>query len=171
MAIKPIHAFKIKVGTGLKTASNFEDALVKAGCTIDESARMILHYPAFSVASNESDIYLVAYSTIQLAGKKSNCFTEDLYEGAARLGLEECMPEDGPQLRLQFLGQQYGINLRIGMRPIVVNPTSGSLVFTVEHNEKNAVISDDSLRLSTALACSGGYWHYSHELWVFRCPQ
>lgn len=149
----------IKVGTGLKSADDFRTALKAAGCRIGNWANDILGKPAFTVASQAGDIDLVVFTTAQLTGNENGGTTKEVFAGAARLGLDKCLPEDGPQLRLQYLDQPLGEWLRIGMDPIT-DSDGELLVFHVDHD-------DDGLWLLTLCAHPGRRW-FGGTRWVFR---
>lgn len=107
----------IKLGTGLKTASDFHKEVVKTGMEITDSANDILGKPVFTVAESEAEVELVACSVAEL-GFMDNATRKDIYVRAEELGLYLCLPEVGPQLRLQYTDQPKREWLIIAMEPI-----------------------------------------------------
>lgn len=149
----------IKVGSGSKTADEFRMALKDVGCKTSEWANNILGKPAFTMASQEADVELVAVATAQLTGKSDGGTTTEVFAGAARLGLDKCAPDDGPELRRQYLDQPLGEWLRMGMEPIA--GSDGCLrMFRVAHY-------DDGLWLFADYADPGICWG-GGDVWVFR---
>lgn len=122
MVIKEIeHKFEvwktIKLGTGLKTADDFRKALKDNGFSIGNWANDILAKPAFTVASEETEVDLVIVTVAELF-KKGAPRRDQIYERAKEVGLEICLPEVGPQLRIQYPDQPNGNWVLIGMEPI-----------------------------------------------------
>ena len=149
----------IKVGTGSKTADEIRTALTDAGCKINDWANDILGKPAFTVASQEADVDLIALTTAQLTDKKEGGTTMEVFAGAARFGLDKCAPDDGPQFRRQYLDQPLGERLWMGMEPIRISYGFLS-VFLVARNVAG-------LWLSADCAVPGSHWN-GDDLWVFR---
>ena len=96
----------IKLGTGLKTADDFRQALKASGFEIGNWANEILGKPAFTAAAKETEVELVRVSVAE-RGFKNGATRKDIYQRAQELGLELCPNEVGPQLRLQYKDQQY----------------------------------------------------------------
>lgn len=149
----------IEVGIGPKTADEFRATIKGVGCKIGDCADDIFGKPAFTVASIEADVDLVVLTTTQLTGNSGGGTTDEVFAGAARLGLDKCAPDDGPQLRRQYLDQPLSEWLRMGMDPIA-NSDGYRRVFSVGR-------SDDGLWLSASCACPGIHWN-GDLLWVFR---
>ncbi|MDP2933520.1 MAG: hypothetical protein Q8N81_05320, partial [bacterium] len=119
----------IKLGTGLKTAYDFRQALKQSGCKIGDWGNDILGKPAFTASETETEIDLVNVSVAEL-GFKDGATRKDIYDKAKELGLELCPNEVGPQLRLQYEDQPIGEWLRVAMGPL--SDSVGSLyVFRV----------------------------------------
>src|SRR3989344_702519 len=160
MIMTVLSVFKtIKVGTGPKDTDGFRSALKDAGCKISNWSNDILGKPGFRVAAQPADIDLVVLTTTQLTGKSDDGTTAEVFAGAVRLELEECAPDDGPQLRLQYLDQPLGECLRMGMEPIT-DSNGDFRVFSVGHN-------DVGLWLYANYANPNLHWH-GGLLWVFR---
>ena len=114
----------IKLGTGLKTADDFRQALKASGFEIGNWANDILGKPAFTAAAKETEVELVRVSVAE-RGFKNGATRKDIYQRAQELGLELCPNEVGPQLRLQYKDQPYnewlhhrnGVNRWLGRRP------------------------------------------------------
>lgn len=140
----------IKLGTkGLKTADDFRKAIKSAGMSIGDWGNDILGKPAFSVASEETEVDLVNVSVGEL-GFKRGAERRDIIAKALSLGLELCPNEVGPQLRLQYADQPRGEWLLIGMEPIT-GSGGGLDVFGVGHD-------DDELWLSGDCGYADGIW-------------
>jgi hypothetical protein len=107
----------IKLGTGLKTADDFRGALKKNGNRIGDWANDILGKPAFTVASEETEVELVVL-TVEELGFKDGATRKDIYDRALERGLALCPAEVGPQLRLQYNDQPSGEWLVVAMEPI-----------------------------------------------------
>jgi len=112
LAVTSFATFKtIKLGT-LKDANAICKAITDAGVRIN-----ILNQPAFTVATEETEVELVVASVAEL-GFKDGAEYSVICERAKQLDLELCPAEVGPQLRLQYLDQPNGEWLRIAMEPI-----------------------------------------------------
>ncbi len=108
----------LKLGTGLKTADDFREAIKKAGGKIGGWANDILGRSAFTAATEETEVDLYLPTTAELTGKPEGGTTAEVFAGAAWLGFKKCPPEVGPQLRIQYPDQPMDDRLLIGMEPI-----------------------------------------------------
>lgn len=123
----------ITLGTGLKTADDFCKALKVDGDYMSD-VHDLLSKPELGsfVSDKEIEVDLVVLTTAQLTGKtKRDSKTAEVFAGAARLGLEKCSLEVGPQLRLQYKDQPHNGYLIVGIEPIR-NSRGDLLVFNVE---------------------------------------
>jgi hypothetical protein len=107
----------IKLGTGLRNADDFRQALKSAGCNSGDWVRDILGKSAFSVATSEIELELVVVSSGDL-GYTEAATRADIYARAQTHGLSVCPAEVGPQLRLQYKDQPNGEWCIIAMEPI-----------------------------------------------------
>lgn len=107
----------IKLGTGLKTAHDFCEALKTSGMFISDTSGDILRTTAFMVAPEEMEINLVVVSNAEL-GFKDGAKLRKTYARARELGLNLCPSEVGPQLRLQYKDQPNGEGLLVAMESI-----------------------------------------------------
>ena len=121
----------IKLGTGLKTADDFRDALKKDGYRIGDWANDIIGKPAFTASETETEVDLVVLTVAEL-GFKDGATRKDIYDRALERGLELCPSEVGPQLRLQYKDQPKGEWLVIAMEPIT-DSVGYLFVFFVEY--------------------------------------
>ncbi|MDP3997721.1 MAG: hypothetical protein Q8P73_04450 [bacterium] len=122
---------RIKLGTGLKTADDFRQAIKDNDLRLGDWASDILGKEAFTVAIEEQEVDLVVMSVKEL-GFKGNARFDQICARAKELGLELCPAEVGPQLRLQYLDQPKNEWLIIAMEAI--RDSDGHLgVFDVEH--------------------------------------
>jgi hypothetical protein len=139
----------IKLGTGLKTASDFRKKVMEAGMKIGDWANDILGKPAFTATESVTEVELVIASVAEL-GFKDGATRKDIYVRAQELGLDLCPPEVGPQLRLQYTDQPKGEWLVIAMEPIA--DSGGNLyLFNVERV-------DDERWLLAPYGSPGSFW-------------
>jgi len=147
----------INLGTG-KNADDFRKVLKDRGFNIGNWANDILGKPAFTAATEATEIDLVKVTVAEL-GFKEGARRDQIYERAKELGLELCPSEVGPQLRLQYQDQPNNEWLLIGMKPIA--DSGGDLrVFCVKRN-------DSELWLSGDWGPPGSVWNPGSQ-WVFR---
>jgi len=147
----------IKLGTGLKTADEFREALKSNGFRIGSWGNNILSKPAFKAATEETEVDLVNVSVAEL-GFKDGATRKDIYERAIDLGLQLCPNEVGPQLRLQYKDQPKGEWLRIAMEPIT-DSSGRLLVFNVVRNDGGLWLDGDDGHPD--------YFWYGNDRWVF----
>lgn len=122
---------RIKLGTGLESAADFQRAIEEAGCKISYWGRNPINSSHFNVSSQETEVELVMVSNEDL-GFESGAKEVETYARAKELGLVLCPSEVGPQLRLQYKDQPAGTILHIAMEPIIVGDHPE--VFTVSHS-------------------------------------
>ena len=123
----------IKIGTGLKTAEEFRQALNREEFDVNEWANYILGKPDFTIVTQKIELNLVKTTARELGFKiKVRC--NQIFSRAKELGLELCPAEVGPQLRLQYKDQPNNeYPLLIAMKPIA--GLDGNLeVFSVAHS-------------------------------------
>ncbi len=149
----------IRLGTGLKTADDFRNALKASGNQISDWAKDILGQPAFTASAEEVEVNLVLVSVAEL-GFKDGATRRDIYARAKEFGLELCPAEVGPQLRFQYKDQPKGEWLLIGMEPIT--GSDGSLnVFSVERDGYGQW-------LYGSYGEPGHFWHGNYRLVFFH---
>lgn len=138
-SIPEFKVFKtIKLGTGLKTAYDFRKSFEDNGFAIDDCANDILCKPAFTVATEETELDLVVISVAEL-GFKNAAPREEIYARGDERGLDLCPAEVGPQLRLQYKDQPNG-ELFVAMEPITGSIGYLSL-FRVERSASTLLLS------------------------------
>jgi len=143
------------------SAHNFHGALNEKGFHVSDWAKDTMSKPDFKKSLKlEQECNLVLLTTSQLTGKKSNATTQEVFNGAERLGLQKCPAWVGPQLRLDYEDQPNAEWIRIGMEPIT-GSGGGPDVFSVDRN-------DSELWLSALHAHAGRLWDPVY-LWAF-CP-
>ena len=151
----------INLGTGLKTADDFRKALKGRGFNIGNWANDILGKPAFTAATEATEIDLVKVTVAEL-GFKKGARHDQIYERAKELGLELCPSEVGPQLRLQYQDQPNGEWLLIGMEPVA--DSDGDLnVFGVRRH-------DSGRWLDGHWGGPGHVWDAGYR-WLFCLPR
>jgi len=151
----------IKLGTGPKTADDLRHALRDGNLRLSDRTSDILGKPAFTVATEETEVDLIKVSVAEL-GFEQGARREKIYERAKNLDLELCPAEVGPQLRLQHKDQPNGEWLLIGMEPII---DSGGYphVFHVERY--------DSERWLYSGYGNPDYFWVAGNQWVFVSPR
>lgn len=126
----------IKVGTGLKTADDFRQALKGKGYWISDPASDVLAQEAFTVATKEAEVDLALVPIGKLGFRDLGNYGTaygDICARILRLNLELCEPEDGPQLRLQYPDQPKGEWVVMAMKAL--RDSDGHLrLFYVEHH-------------------------------------
>ena len=151
----------IELGTGLKTADDFRKSLKDNGFKVSDWANDILGKPAFTAATETTEVDLVRVTVAEL-GFEKGARRDQIYDRAKEFGLELCPPEVGPQLRLQYKDQPNGEWVLIGMDPIT--DSDGDLsVFGVRRD-------DSGLWLDSDWGSPAYVWH-PDDRWVFRLPR
>lgn len=151
----------IQLGTRLKFAEDFYQALHKDGCRISVCATDILGKPSFSVASQATEVDLIKVTVSEL-GFPNGASVHDIYETALKRGLVRCPAEVGPQLRLQYLDQPMDDWILVGMEPIT-GSDGGLEVFLVARGGNGRWLDRSSGR-------PGNIWPGGIQ-WVFVRPR
>jgi hypothetical protein len=107
---------KITLST-YKGVDAYRGALESAGIKTGDAADEILGRPAFRYGTMKSDVELVLVSAADL-GVETKSSLADVYKRARQVGLELCLAEVGPQLRLDYHNQPRGETLTIAMEPV-----------------------------------------------------
>jgi len=123
----------IRLGTGLKTAKDFYEAIVTSGNRIGDWGHDILNQPAFVARETEKEVSIVNISVAEL-GFEDGATRKDIYDRAIRLGLNLCPAEVGPQLCLQYNNKPKGEWLCVAMKPIADSGAGVSRIFCVGHD-------------------------------------
>ena len=152
----------IKIGTGIKDANGFRQAIKNVEMRIGDWANDMLGKPAFTVATEATEVDLVKVTVGEL-GFKDGARCDNIYERAKELGLELCPPEVGPQLRLQYNDQPLNEWVLIGMESI---RNSGGDLLGVFGVGRNVV----GLWLGSDYGGPGGVWGADYR-WVFVRPR
>lgn len=103
----------IKLGTGLKTAADFRQALKASNCLIENWTDKLLNHFALEVSEKEREVGLVKV-TPRTLGFESDPTPYEIWAVAQRQGLELLPIEAGFQLRLQYLDQPLNEVLWLG---------------------------------------------------------
>jgi len=146
----------IKLGTG-KTVGDFRNDLRRGNLKLGDWASDIIGKPAFTTATEETEVDLVRVAVAEL-GFKKGARRDQIYERANEFGLELCPAEVGPQLRLQYQDQPNKEQILIGMEPIIVSDGTPR-AFGIESL-------DSELWLSAYYGSPGRDWDAEHQ-WVF----
>lgn len=147
----------ITVGSGPRTAKEFQKAIKKAGSKISDSGNAILGHKDFTVSSEETAIDLVKVTARDL-GFNQGATRSEIYAMARQLGLEILPPEAGPALRLAYQDQPMDEWIAIGMEPII-NTQCMLTLFGVGRD-------GDVLLLDSHLGFSDALWD-PDRAWVF----
>jgi hypothetical protein len=122
----------IKLGTGLVTGSDFRTAILKSNrYRITPNAHGMLEHPDFTVAAAQVEVDLVKVPLAKLGYRQGGALGY-FFDKAQKAGLEYCPSEVGPQLRLQYRTQPQSEDLRVAMKPFMVD--GHPLIFTVQQN-------------------------------------
>jgi hypothetical protein len=155
----------IKLGTGIKDANSFRQAIESAEMGIGDWANDILGKPEFTLIAKETEVDLVKVTVGDL-GLERDARHDKILDRAKDFGLELCPPEVGPQLRLQYKYQPKGNFslewINIGMKQIRVSE-DGFSAFVVES-------SGDRLLLTGNYQDSSGAFYFESP-WVFVRPR
>ena len=108
---------EIKLGTGPKTADEFEAAMVAKGYQVSSWSKDMMKQSAFKVSPEQKDTDLV-FVSVESLGFPDGAEYQDIQKRAVELALELAPAEVGPQLRLQYDDQPNGEWLRVGMEAI-----------------------------------------------------
>jgi len=161
---RAVRAFKVfmtlNLGTGVKDADGFREALKKARCGIEEWADDIIGKRGLRVASEKTEVKLVAVSVAEL-GFAMGATRADIFRRANQIGLALCSREVGPQMRLQYKNQPSGECLTIGMEPIT-DSEGNSAIYDIRCSE----FFDGWLQLGAMVGDSDYFWS-SVTRWVF----
>lgn len=117
-AVPPTYAVwkTITLGTH-KDLKALKAALKSAKCKVSDYANDLLGKPAFTLASEPTEVDLVVRSVKEL-GFEGNATYAQICAKAVELGLELCPAEVGPALRLAYNDQPRDEWLRIAMEAI-----------------------------------------------------
>ena len=105
----------IKLGTGLRSADDFREAIKGTDMFIGDWGNDILGKPEFIASDTETEVNLVLVSNIYL-GFENGAKQKDTFARAQELGLQLCPNEVGPQLLLQHKDQPKEEMILIGMK-------------------------------------------------------
>ena len=118
----------------------------------------ILGKVPFRKESVPEDVEFVRVSVREL-GFKDGAYRRDIYKAALEQGLELCLPEDGPALRLAYKNQPVVEWVLMGMEPIT-DSLGCANVFNLERD-------DDGVWLSASDGNAALFWN-GNVVWVFR---
>lgn len=147
-----------------KTGRGFKRELIDLGFKISDGANYLLSRREFrtSIPKAKVELDLVFLSTAQLVSSHSSGITEEIFLGAAEIGLVECPAVTGPELRKVWRIQSDNSGVNIGMKPIAhFDEIPG--VFVVENSKA-------TLWLATYNAEPQHVWH-ADTIWVFAKPR
>lgn len=121
----------VKLGTGLKSADDFRQAMKNAGMKIDGYANYMLNNRfAFRVADQPTELNIVAPTVAELGFKNSARYA-DICQRGLELGYGLCPRELGPQVCLQR-NQPEGEALHMTMEAIIYADDDLLGAFSVE---------------------------------------
>jgi hypothetical protein len=98
-----------------KGVDGYRHALEKASIKVGDDADQILGRPAFPYASAKirQDLVLLSVAELGVKAQYAHAPLSEVYSRARRLGLDLCLAEVGPQLRLEYRNQPQGEILHI----------------------------------------------------------
>jgi hypothetical protein len=149
----------IKLGTGLKTTSDFRHALCTELFWFGGYVNEMIEKLASKVATEKTEVDLVKVTVAELGFKKGARYGQ-IWERARELGLEPCSPEVGPQLRLQYQDQPNEEMIIVVMTAITVTLPA---IFVVERRHPG-------LWLTSIDISSDSFWDADYRL-VFVRPR
>ena len=153
----------IDLGNGLKNAADFLRVLSKSPFEVHESAMEFFgREDIFCAGSEVGDVDLVQMCPWQL-GFKGSASYQEICDRAEELGLRLCVPEIGPQLRLQYVDQPSRDVLYLAMKPL----RKSSFVLCIFS------LSYSGMVLSINAHCSGerGTRYSDGEQFIFVAPR
>ena len=126
----------VRIGTGLKTSSDFQMALAERGCKVRFWGGLLLDSPDFSVSEVPMELDLVVVNPKKIDKKFGRgASTTDYFKRVEERGLELCPAEVGPQLLLQYSNKiEYW--LHVGMQPIIIGEERKPGVFLLNGGTK-----------------------------------
>ncbi len=133
------------------------DALPAAGCNNTRSAEYL--FSRVNFAPNDSEVTLVRITPLDLGFTFKPTYRQ-FCECAAKSRLVMCEPNDGPDLRLNYLDQPEGENIFIAMNPVAAIDCFYR-VFNLTHTRETG------LTLTTSL-CGLEMKIDPRGMWVFR---
>lgn len=132
----------IKIGTGLRTADDFQRVSDEKGLKIDLWAVDVLKQPEFEVTAEETEIDLVEASLHQL-GFKSRAQLQQVFDRILELGYEFCPAEVGPQLHIQYLPKRVDELWHMAMVPFT-DSAGSCAIFSIERQGNLYVLHCDT---------------------------
>ncbi|MBU4421698.1 hypothetical protein L6259_02545 [Candidatus Parcubacteria bacterium] len=147
-----------EIEIGGKTKDELIEEMQKKNINISNYAKSMMENPDFTTSKTREKADIVRLKVADL-GFTNFVTTDELYKRAEELGLELCLPETGPQYRLQYADQPLGEWIHIGMKQIADSDGNPD-VFNVERN-------DDGLWLYNDWAKPTYKWNPDYEI-VFR---
>lgn len=105
------------ITVGTIPQSQLGTKIIELGINVSKWAADMMKQKAFVVATAQEQVNFARRSPADL-GFKEGARYDAICARAIKMGYELCQPEDGPQLRLQYLDQPKGEWLVIVMEPI-----------------------------------------------------
>ena len=124
---------EITLGTGPKTAQEFEQAMMAKGYQVSLWAKDMMERPTFNASTEQKKVDLVVVS-VESLGFPNGAQYSEIQARAQELGLQLAPAEVGPQLRLQYDDQPNGEWLLIGMEAITASG-GDRRIFSVARND------------------------------------
>ncbi len=117
---QPVRVWKtwktITHSVGRKDADGFRIVLVQVGRRISDWANNLLNTVVFSKYIATTTVPLVVVTNAELGFASGATFRETCDKGR-EMGLDLCLPEDGPELRRKYINQPKGEWLILAMEP------------------------------------------------------
>jgi hypothetical protein len=110
----------VSIGT-YESPRKLREALDSARCSVGDLAAEALDDTAFPISESRATVELAVLTASELGFGAEGAPLREVYARAAKLGLELCPAEVGPQLRLQYTHQPLGEFLHIAMQPVATN--------------------------------------------------
>ena len=142
-----------------QSSSEYRKALNAKGYHIGECADQIFNKINVGETVTQPDLVV---KTVAKLGFKNGATRQQIYDRAIKLGLELCLAEVGPALRLAYQDQPHGKWLLIAME-LITDSDGLPRVFAVGHN-------DDERWLGSEYDYPDHFW-YADRRWVFVAPR
>ena len=151
----------VMLGTGQKNGAEFSQLLKSSGRVVSQLADNLLCQPEFSnsISRIKMEVFVAFVATPQLTGKEHGGTNREVYQGAYRLGLEDCPAELAAQIRMEYCDQPLGEWINIGMKPIR-NSDGGLEIFDIGGTGQGLIL--DSRRGDPEIFC------HRDCIWAFR---
>ncbi|HLG48147.1 MAG TPA: hypothetical protein VKY24_18030 [Reyranella sp.] len=153
-----------------KSLPDLRCRLRQVNCGIGEYGNEILRSRKFAIATKPTRVRLTLVRVCDL-GFSAHTSYADIRARAGEFGLNECPAEVGPVLRLEYLDQEVGDVLHVGMEAIARPRTYHQFLFILKHgaDARRQQCTGSRLWLDGRLGnWAGAFW--PNDRFVFALP-